>query len=59
MMNGMLLDAGYPAINLPVKRKLEFNAKMLDFYMNGDETDMNLFMHSCVDPRVELLMERK
>ena len=59
MMNGMLLDAGYPAINLPVKRKLEFNTKMLDFYKNGDEADMNLFMRTCVDPRVELLMERK
>ena len=59
MMNGVLLDAGYPAINLSVKRKLEFNTKMLDFYISGDEADMNLFMRSCVDPRVELLMKRK
>jgi len=28
MMNGVLLNAGYPAINLPAKRKLEFNQLM-------------------------------
>jgi len=32
MMNGILLDAGYPAINLPAKRQLEFNHLMLSFY---------------------------
>lgn len=58
MMNGVLLDAGYPAINLPAKRKLEFNELMLDFYASGDEAPMNQFMRSCVDPRVIRLMER-
>jgi hypothetical protein len=58
MMNGVLLSAGYPAINLPVKRKLEFNELMLDFYASGDEGPMNAFMRSCVDPRVVKLMER-
>lgn len=58
MMNGLLLDAGYPAINLPAKRKLEFNELMLDFYASGDEAPMNRFMRSCVDPRVIKLMER-
>jgi Fic family protein len=31
MMNGLLLHAGYPAINIQAKRKLEFNEKMLLF----------------------------
>jgi Fic family protein len=57
MMNGVLLSAGYPAINLPAKRKLEFNELMLDFYASGDEGPMNAFMRSCVDPRVLKLMK--
>lgn len=59
MMNGILLNQGYPAINLPAKRKLEFNQLMLDFYDSADERPMNEFMRSCVDPRVELLMRTK
>lgn len=58
MMNGVLLNAGYPAINLPAKRKLEFNELMLDFYASGDEGPMNIFMRSCVDPRVVTMMKR-
>lgn len=58
MMNDVLLKAGYPAINLPAKRKLEFNELMLDFYASGDEAPMNAFMRSCVDPGVVKLMER-
>lgn len=58
MMNGILLDAGYPAINLPAKRKLEFNELMMRFYESGDETEMNAFMRSCIDPRlVEIMSE--
>lgn len=58
MMNGVLLSAGFPAINLPAKRKLEFNELMLDFYESGNEMPMNQFMRSCVDPRVVQFMER-
>lgn len=56
MMNGVLLQAGFPAINLPAKRKLEFNQLMLDFYQSGDEAPMNLMLRSCVDPRLEKIM---
>ena len=52
MMNGVLLDAGYPAINLPAKRQLEFNQLMLAFYTSGDEGAMNQFLRSCLDERV-------
>ncbi|MBC7182624.1 MAG: Fic family protein, partial [Marinobacter sp.] len=41
MMNGHLLSKGYPAINIPASRQLEFNELMLEFYESGDETAMN------------------
>lgn len=56
MMNGVLLSAGYPVINVPAKRQLEFNELMLKFYSSGDEAEMNIFMRSCVDPRLEKIM---
>ena len=48
MMNGILLNAGYPAINLQASHKLEFNTLMLDFYNTGDVTSMNKFLRSCL-----------
>jgi len=58
MMNGILLNAGYPALNLSAKRKLEFNELMMRFYDSGDETEMNVFMRSCIDRRmVEIMSE--
>jgi len=38
MMNGILLESGYPILNIKVKDKLEFNKKMIAFY---DGEDMN------------------
>ena len=48
MMNGILLQAGYPAINLPAKRQLEFNQKMLRFYETNHQREMIEFMISCL-----------
>lgn len=56
MMNGILLDAGYPVINLPAARQLEFNQLMLPFYDSGDEAAMNTFLRSCMDERVVRIM---
>ena len=56
MMNGILLSAGYPAINLSAKRKLEFNELMMRFYDSGEETEMNAFMRSCIDSRLVDIM---
>lgn len=56
MMNGVLLNAGYPALNLPAKRKLEFNQLMMEFYDSGDEKPMNQLMRSCIDPRIVDIM---
>lgn len=58
MMNGVLLDAGYPAINLPAKRQLEFNRLMLAFYETGEQQPMNTFLRTCLDKRtVEIMQE--
>ena len=56
IMNGILLNEGYPAINLPAKRQLEFNQLMLDFYNSGDMKPMNVFMRSCLDHNVIKIM---
>lgn len=56
MMNGDLLSNGLPVINVPAKRQLEFNELMLDFYNSNDQTPMNHFLRSCVDPRVIKIM---
>ncbi|MFT5164454.1 MAG: Fic family protein [Alteromonadaceae bacterium] len=56
MMNGLLLSKGYPAINLPFSRQLEFNQLMLAFYQSGEQTDMNHFLRSCLDPRIIEIM---
>ncbi|MEA3373969.1 MAG: Fic family protein [Campylobacterota bacterium] len=36
MMNGILLSAGYPMLNIKAKDKLEFNKRMIAFYDSGD-----------------------
>lgn len=56
VMNGLLLNSGYPAINLPAARLLEFNTLMLSFYKTGDQSEMNRFLRSCVDDRIIRIM---
>lgn len=36
VMNGILLQNGYPILNIKAKDKLEFNKQMISFYDNGD-----------------------
>jgi Fic family protein len=57
MMNGLLLNNGYPAINLPARRQLEFNQLMLTFYETADQALMNTFMRSCLDERIIRIMK--
>ncbi len=57
MMNGHLLSNGYPAINIPATKQLEFNKLMLAFYESGDQTDMNRFVRDCMDERVVRIMK--
>lgn len=48
MMSGVLLSCGLPMINVPAKRKLEFNQMMIDYY-NTEQFDPLLnFMLSCI-----------
>lgn len=59
MMNGLLLSHGYPVINLPAKRQVEFNKLMLDFYASNDHTAMTEFMISCLDNKIIAIMNEK
>ena len=59
MMNGLLLSEGYPAINLPAKRQLEFNNLMLEFYQTGQQKPMNQFLRSCIDERSVKIMKEE
>ena len=55
MMNGVLLNEGLRAINVPAKRQLEFNTLMLQFYQSNQPDAMNAFMRSCLsEPLVKL-----
>lgn len=56
IMNGILLSSGYPAINVPARRQLEFNQLMLNYYETADEGPMNQFMRSCLDAKVIEIM---
>ena len=59
IMNGLLLNLGYPAINLPAKRQLEFNQLMLTFYKIGDQKQMNTFLRSCLDEKIIKIMKEE
>lgn len=59
LMNGLLLSEGYPAINLPAKRQLEFNNLMLEFYETGHQNPMNHFLRSCLDVRTIKIMKEE
>ncbi len=52
MLNGLVLSAGFPVINVPARRQLTFNRLMLDFYTSGDESPMNQFLRACLDQRL-------
>jgi len=52
MMNGILLNEGYPSINVPVKRQFEFNKLMLEFYSSNNMKDMNIFLRSCINAKI-------
>ena len=52
MMNGILLDAGYPVINVPVKKQLEFNQLMLEFYASNDMKKMFIFLRNCLHEKI-------
>ena len=56
IMNGILLQAGYPAINVKASRQLEFNERMLQFYETGEELPMQEFLISCLDQKYIAVM---
>lgn len=56
IMNANLLKHAYPVINVPAKRQLEFNQKMLNFYNLHEHKEMTEFMLSCIDNKVIEIM---
>ena len=52
MMNGILIDQGFPIINVPAKRQKEFNQLMLAFYSTAETADMNRFLRSCLNGKI-------
>jgi Fic family protein len=59
MMNGLLLQNGYPLINVPASRQLEFNQLMLDFYTSNDCAPMTVFVKSCLNPAtIDIMCEQ-
>lgn len=49
MMNGVLLSHGIDAINVPAKRKLEFNQRMITFYDTKKADEMIQFLVSLLE----------
>lgn len=49
MMNGILLSHGIDAINVPAKKKLEFNQRMITFYDTKKADEMIQFLVSLLD----------
>jgi hypothetical protein len=52
LMNGILLERGYPIINLPAKRQLEFHTKMIRFCDTDEEGEMSAFLRDCLSPKI-------
>lgn len=52
MMSGVLLDNGYPMINVSAKDKTRFNSLMIDYYESHDITELNKFLKTCLDKTV-------
>lgn len=48
MMSGVLLSRNLPIINIPAKRKLEFNQVMIKYYDYQDFELLFTFMWSCI-----------
>ncbi|MBP9742375.1 MAG: Fic family protein [Burkholderiales bacterium] len=48
MMSGVLLSHGYPMINVPAARKLEFNQVMINYYNTQQWQIVYSFLISCI-----------
>ncbi|MDR0484238.1 MAG: Fic family protein [Alphaproteobacteria bacterium] len=60
MMNGILLNEGYPIINVKAKDKLEFNTLMIEFYESNDTSKMNEFLRKSIDEKtIEFMNQNK
>lgn len=53
MMSGILLSRNLPMINIPAKRKLEFNQAMIKYYDHQDFEQLFTFMWSCIPEHIK------
>lgn len=51
MMNGVLMNAGLEAINIPPERAIEFRKNMVDFYQTKNSDKMMNFLLECYPDR--------
>lgn len=47
MMNGVLMRHGFSPISIPTVKALEFNRKMVTFYLEKDATEMMAVVDAC------------
>ncbi len=56
VMNGILMSSGYDVINIPAKKRLDFNEKMMRFYESQDAAEMVEFLVGCsLDPELRIV----
>jgi prophage maintenance system killer protein len=49
LMSGLLLNSGFPMINVPAQRKTEFNKIMIKYYEGCNIDELNFFLRSCLN----------
>jgi Fic family protein len=52
MMSGILLDHGYPMINVPAKNKTQFNQLMIEYYETHNISKLSIFLKNCINPHI-------
>lgn len=58
MMNGILMSNGIDAISIPAAKSLEFNEKMVHFYLTKDATEMMAFLVDCHPEAAQIYANR-
>ena len=59
MMNGILIEAGYPILNIKAKNRLEFNRMMVEFYDTDDmRPGIEYLMNYYIEQNSRLFQEK-
>lgn len=52
MMSGVLLDYGYPMINVSAKNKTQFNQLMIEYYETRNILKLSIFLKNCINKNI-------